>query len=359
MKRMLAAVALTLLAGPAFAEDKVVNIYNWSDYIDPAVLEDFTKETGIKVVYDVFDSNDILETKLMAGKTGYDIVVPTGAFLARQITAGIFQKLDKSKLPNATHLDADILKRLEGFDPGNEYAIPYMWGTTGIGYNAAKIQAAMPDAPVDSLAMIFDPNVVKNFADCGVYVLDAPDEIIPAALKYLGEDPNSKDPAVIAKAQPVLDAIRPYIRKFHSSQYINDIANGEICLAMGWSGDFVQAQAHAEEAKNGIEIKYSIPKEGALMWFDTMAIPADAPHVEEAYAFLNYIMRPEVIAKASNFVGYANGNKDAPALMDAAVTGNPSVYPPAATIANLFTVSPYDQKSQRALTRLWTSVKGG
>jgi putrescine transport system substrate-binding protein len=352
------ALALLASAGAAQAADKVVNVYNWSDYIDESILQDFARESGIKVVYDTYDSNDILETKLLAGKTGYDVVVPTSNFLAREIRAGVLMPLDKAKLPNLSHLSPDIAARMQKFDPGNNYAVVYMWGTSGIGYNADKIKARMADAPVDSLRMIFDPAVVSKFADCGVYLLDAPDELVPAALKYIGEDPDAKDPATLEKAEAVLMRVRPYISKFHSSQYIDDLANGDICLAYGWSGDVVQAKKRAEESKIGVHIEYRVPREGAQMWFDSFAMPKDAPHPDAALAFINYMLRPEVIAKASNFVFYPNANRDADALVKPEVKSDPDIYPPAAILPKLYTISPFDQTSQRVLTRIWTQVKG-
>ncbi len=355
----LTGAALTPFTAPAMAQERVVNIYNWSDYIDESILEDFTKETGIKVVYDVFDSNEVLETKLLAGGTGYDIVVPTGTFLGRQIQAGVFQKLDKSKLPNLEHMWKDIEERLLKYDPGNEHAINYMWGTTGIGYNVDKIKEIMPDAPVGSWDMIFKPEVVSKFADCGVFVLDTPEEMVPAALNYLGLDPDSNAADDIEKAGELLLTVRPYIRKFHSSEYINALANGDICLAVGWSGDVLQARDRAAEADNGVTVEYSIPQEGALMWFDNMAIPADAKHVEEAHEFLNYIMRPEVIAKASNYVFYANGNKASQELLDKEVLEDPAIYPTEETVKKLYTTTTKPPKVSRIQNRVWTKVKSG
>jgi len=358
MRMVVPVLAALLAAGGARAADTVVNVYNWSDYIDESILKDFEKETGIKVVYDTYDSNDILETKLLAGKTGYDVVVPTSSFLARQIQAGIHLTLDKSKLPNLSHMSPEIMQRMQKFDPGNAHAVVYMWGTSGIGYNTDMIAKRMKDAPVNSLRMILDPAVVSKFADCGVYVLDAADELVPAALKYIGEDPDAKDPKVLEKAEAVLMKVRPFIRKFHSSQYIEDLANGDICLAWGWSGDVVQAKKRAEDAKKGVHIEYRVPQEGAQMWFDSFAIPKDAPHKDAAYAFIDYMMRPAVIAKASNYVFYPNANKDADALVSAEVKSDPDIYPPAALRAKLYTITPYDQASQRVLTRIWTRVKG-
>ena len=270
----------------SFAEEEpILNVYNWSDYIDESILKDFEGETGIKVVYDVFDSNDILETKLLAGGTNYDIVAPSHSFLARQIQAGVFQKLDQGMLPNQKNMWAEISQRMAEFDPDNAYSINYMWGTTAFGYNVDKIKERMPDAPVNSWRMVFDPEVVSKFADCGVHIIDASDEMIPAALHYIGEDPNSKDRKVLSKAEPPLMAIRPYIQKFHNSEYVNALANGDICLAVGFSGDIFQARDRAEEAGNDVKIEYVIPKEGAQMWFDQLAIPADAPHPQNAHVF--------------------------------------------------------------------------
>lgn len=355
-----AALALLAISGAADAQQKKeVYVYNWSDYIDFKILEDFTKETGIQVIYDVYDSNDTLETKLMAGKTGYDVVVPTSPFLAREIKAGVIAPLDKAKLPNLKHMDPAIMQRMAAYDPGNAHSVVYLWGTTGIGYNTKKIAERMKDAPVDSLSLIFDPAVAAKFKDCGIMVLDAADELIPAALRYLGLNPDAKDAETIAKAEAHLLKVRPNIRKFHSSQYIEDLANGRICIAFGWSGDIVQARTRAADAKKGVEIAYSIPKEGALMWFDSFAIPADAPNKDNAHAFINYMMRPEVIAKASNTVFYPNANKDADSLISAEVKADKGIYPTADVVKTLFTVTPYDQQSQRVLTRSFTKVKRG
>ena len=352
-------VALFASAAAYAAEEQIVNVYNWSDYIDEEILTEFTAETGIKVIYDVFDSNDILETKLLAGATGYDVVVPSAAFLTRQIQAGVFQKLDKSKLDNYANMWDTVIEQTSQFGPLNEYSINYLWGTTGIGYVESKILERMPDAPVDSLAMLFDPEIAAKFADCGIHVLDAADEIIPLALAYIGEDPDSKDKAVIAKAEAVISAVRPHILKFHSSEYINALSNGDICLAIGWSGDIFQARDRADEADNGVAVKYNIAKEGAVMWFDQMAVPKDAPHADNAHTFINYMMRPEVIAKASNYVVYANGNKASQPLLDEEVLNDPAVYPTPEILKSLFIVTPYGPKIQRTLTRTWTKIKSG
>ena len=351
--------AVLTLAGVAAAQEKVVNVYNWSDYIDNSILEDFTKETGIKVVYDVFDANELLETKLLAGGSGYDVVVPTGPFLARQIQAGVFQKLDKSKLPNLVNMWPDISERLAKYDPGNEYAVNYMWGTTGIGYNVAKVKAALGDVPIDSWDIIFKPENAEKLKDCGINILDAPDETFAIAMNYLGKDGDSKSKEDLEAGGAVYKAVRPYIRTFNSSAYIDELANGDACITLGWSGDVLQAKSRAAEAKNGVEINYVIPKEGTYMWFDNLAIPADAQHIDEAHAFINYMMKPEVIAKASNYVQYANGNLASQKFLDDSVFKNPAVYPNEETVKKLFTISPYGPKEQRILTREWTAIKTG
>jgi putrescine transport system substrate-binding protein len=338
----------------------VVNVFNWSDYIDKSILEDFTAATGIKVVYDVYDSNEMLETKLLAGGSGYDVVVPTASpFMARQIEAGVYQKLDKSKLPNLENVWDLVAERVARFDPGNEYSVNYMWGTTGLGYNTRKVEDALGVDKIDSWSVLFDPQQAQKLAECGIYVLDSPTDIVPSVLAWLGLDPNSTDDADLAKAEEALLAVRPYIRKFHSSEYINALANGDICLAVGFSGDVFQARDRAAEADQGVDVGYAIPKEGAQMWFDQMAIPADAPHVAEAHEFLNYLMKPEVIAKSSNVVYYANGNKASQEFVDKDILDDPNIYPGEAVRKNLFTTTPLDAKAQRSLTRTWTRIVTG
>ena len=356
----LAAAVSAACVTVAPAQQRVVNVYNWSDYIDPQVLTDFTKETGIKVQYDTFDANETLETKLLAGKSGYDVVVPTAYFLERQIKAGLFQKLDKSKLPQLANQWPEISRRLAAYDPGNRYAVNYMWGTTGIGYNVKAMRERLgANAAIDSWDVVFKPEMLAKFKGCGVYMLDSADDIMPAALHYLGLDPNSTKLKDLDRATDLLLKIRPSVRKFHSSEYLNALASGEICLVVGWSGDIKQSQKRAAEAKNGVEIGYAIPKEGAQMWFDNIAIPKDAEHVPEAYAFIDYLLRPEVAAKNSNLVSYANGNLASQKFIDKGVLDDKSVYPDAATMEGLYTVGARDQKSQRLLNRLWTKVKTG
>lgn len=357
-KLMLLSTSAALIAGSAAAEE--VRVYNWSDYIDEDLLAKFEEETGIDLIYDVFDSNEVLETKMLAGGSGYDVVVPSGTFLQRQIEAGAFQQLDKDKLPNLSNMWDVVTSRTEQYDPGNDFSINYMWGTTGIGVNVGKVQELLgEDAPIDSWDLVFDPANMEKLASCGVHFLDAPAEMIPAALLYIGEDPDSHDPEVIAKAESVYTPVRPYIAKFHSSEYIEALANGEICVAVGWSGDILQARDRADEADNGNEIAYHAPKEGAQMWFDQMAIPVDAPNPEGAHTFLNFIMDPENMAAASNYVYYANGNLASQEYLVEDVIDDPAIYPDAETLENLFTTTPFEAQVQRVVTRLWTKIKSG
>jgi len=348
------------LAPPVKAQQKRVNFFNWSDYIEPGVLKDFTRDTGIEVTYDTFDSNDLLETKLLAGKSGYDVVVPTAYFLERQIKAGVFRPLDKAKLPNLANMWPEITQRLAAYDPGNQHAVNYMWGTTGIGYNVKKARDILgAEAKIDSWDTVFNPESIARFKDCGVHMLDSSDDVFSAALNYLGLNPNSKDPADLQKAADVLMKVRPYVRKFHSSEYLNALASGEICLVLGWSGDVKQAQKRAAEAKNGVEIAYAIPKEGAQMWFDNLVIPKDAPNVEAAHALIDYLQRPEIAARNTNFIAYANGNLTSQKFVDKAILEDPSVYPDEATRKRLYTITAQDQKTLRLTNRLWTRVKTG
>ena len=343
----------------AGAEEKVVNVYNWSDYIEPKMLEQFTAETGIKVNYDVFDSNEVLETKLLAGNTGYDVVVPSASFLERQIKAGVFQKLDRSKLSNWGNLDPEVLQRVALHDPGNEHAVNHMWGTDGIGYNEGKVKKIDPKAPVDSWSLVLDPKWSSKFKECGISVLDAPSEMVGIALAYLGKDPNSQSEADLKLAEDLLMKLRPNVRMIHSSQYIDALANGEICIAVGWSGDMLQARDRAEEAGQGNVIKYTIPKEGTIIWFDMYAIPADAKHPDNAHAFINYMMRPEVAAANSTFINYANGNAASFKLIDEGVRTDPGVYPSAEVKAKLFPDLAESAEFTRLLNRTWTRFTTG
>jgi putrescine transport system substrate-binding protein len=360
--RFVAAMAaiLAMPSPPARAGERTVNFYNWSNYVAPGVLEDFTRETGIKVVYDTFDANETLETRLLAGKSGYDVVVPTAYFLQRQITAHVFQQLDKSKLPNLANAWPVVTKQLAVYDPGNQYAANYMWGTTGIGYNVKAVQKILGrDAKIDSWDIIFKPENLAKFKDCGIHMLDSADDIFPAALGYLGLDPNSTKQADLEKAADLVSKIRPYVRKFHSSEYLSALATGEICLVVGWSGDIMQARSRAAEAKSDVEIGYAIPKEGAQMFFDNLAIPTDANNVAEAYELINYLYRPEVAAKSSNFLSYANGNLASRKLVDPKILNDKNIYPDEATLQKLFVITARDPATQRIINRLWTKVKTG
>ncbi len=355
-------LGFVLAAGTAGAqEEKLLNIYNWSDYIAEDTVPNFVKETGIKINYDVYDSNEVLEAKLLAGHSGYDLVVPSASpYLARQAASGVYRKIDKSALKNYGNLDPQILASAANADPGNQFGVPYMWGTTGFGFNKAKVKAALGgDAPTDSSALIFDPDNAKKLAPCGISLLDSAQELVPAALAYLHRDPLSRDPADLDRAAATLQAIRPYIRKFHSSEYINDLANGDLCVAWGYSGDIVQARNRAHEAKNGVDIAYTIPKEGAMIWVDMMAIPADAPHPENALRFIDYILRPDVAAKISDAISYANPNEAATTLVSSALSSDPNVYPPQEVRTRLFFDKPVTPQYERLRTRAWTKIKTG
>ena len=340
-------------------EEKVLNVYNWSDYIAPDVVPAFEKEYGIKVNYDVFDSNDVLETKLLTGGSGYDIVVPTGSYLAREIKANVLRELDKSLLTNFANIDPEIARQTELFDPGRKYGANYLLSTMGVGYNVAKIAAAMPAAPVDSLRMVFDPAVIRNFAKCGVTFVDAPDDVVSTVLIYLGRPASSESSADLAAAEKVLMAVRPYVRRLDASLYLDDLANGEICLALGWGGDVGQAATRAREAGNGVTIAYRIPKEGSLLILDMLAIPADAPHPKNAHLFINYMLRPEVAARNSSYLHYPTSNAAAYALVDPAVYNDRSIYPAPEARAHLTPLKPHSPAYTRQLNRMWTRFKAG
>jgi putrescine transport system substrate-binding protein len=360
IRNVVVIAALLAVMSPARPTERTVNFYNWSNYIAPGVLEDFTRQTGIKVVYDTFDANETLETRLLAGKSGYDVVVPTAYFLQREIKANVFQKLDKTKLPNLANAWPVVTKQLAVYDPGNQYAANYMWGTTGIGYNIKAVQKILgPDARIDSWDVVFKPENLAKFSDCGIHMLDSADDIFPAALGYLALDPNSTGQADLERAVELVMKIRPYVRKFHSSEYLSALATGEICLVVGWSGDIMQARARAAEAKNGVEIGYAIPKEGAQMFFDNLAIPADAKNVSEAYELIDYLYRPDVAAKNSDFLSYASANLAAQKLIDPKILNDKNIYPDDATLKKLFVITARDPATQRVINRLWTRVKTG
>ena len=318
--------SFALIAGSAMAEE--VRVYNWSDYIDEELLTKFEEETGIDLIYDVFDSNEVLETKMLAGGSGYDVVVPTGTFLQRQIQAGAFQPLDKSQLPNIDNMWDVVTKRTDVYDPGQEYAINYMWGTTGIGVNVDKVKEALgDDVPMNSWDLVFDPANMEKLASCGVAFLDAPAEIIPSALFYLGLDPNSTKSEDYDAAVAMMSKIQPYVRYFNSSRFLNDIANGEICVAVAWSGSILQANSRAQEANNGVHLEYRIPKEGAQVWFDLMAIPKDAPNPAAAHAFINYLLDPQIQVLEFNSHGYATGDSRVEALLPPETADNKILFP--------------------------------
>lgn len=356
------AAAIFLAVGLLQAEEeKVLFVYNWSDYIAEDTVAKFEEETGIKVTYDVFDSNEVLEAKLLAGKTGFDLVVPSASFLGRQIQAGVFQKLDRALLPNFKNLDPTFMEKIQVFDPGNQYSVPYLWGTTGIGLNVAMVKKALgADVALNSWDLLFKPEMVSKLQSCGVGFLDAPSEVLAASLRYLGKNPNSRVPADYTNdVQPLLESIRPYVTYFHSSKYISDLANGDVCIAMGWSGDVIQAADRADEADNGNEILYIIPKQGAGLWFDMLAIPNDAKHPKNAHKFINFLLRPEIIAEITNYVAYANPNPPSWKLVEPEIRDDTSIFPDAATQANLYTFETVPPKIDRLQNRVWTRVKTG
>lgn len=361
MKKSLAlALGTLMVASPALAqEEAVLNVYNWSDYIAEDTIANFEAETGIKVNYDVYDNNEIVDAKLLAGSSGYDIVVPTGNFLERQVLAGLLLELDKSKLPNLANLDPAVLGVAAEHDPDNAHSIPYMTFTIGLGYNTAKVAEALGEVPVDSWSILFDPANAEKLAGCGIAVLDSPSEVVGTALHYLGLDANSESEEDLAKAEALLSAVRPYIRYFHSSQYIDDLGNGEICLALGYSGDVFIAADAAAAAGQGVEVGYAIPQEGAATLMDLLAIPADAPHPDNAHKFINYIMQPEVVAAITDYVFYANPNLAATAFVSEEVKGNPGIYPPAETVAKAFALKAHSPDYEEVLTRTWTRIKTG
>ena len=349
-------------SGPASAPSdsaKVLNLYIWSDYLAADTLPNFEKQTGIKVNVAYFDNNETLETKLLAGRSGFDVVVPTASYFERQIKAGVYLPLDKSKLPNLRYMDGLLMQKVAMHDPGNAHGVIYMWGTNGVGYNEKLVRALLPNAPLDSWRMVFDPAVASKVAKCGISILDSPAEMMRAVYSYLGKDPNSQSPDDLAQAEAVLTKIRPYIRTINSSEYIEALANGDICLAVGYNGDVLQARDRAREAGKGIEIKYVVPKEGSILWFDILAIPKDAPHADSAYAFLNYILTPKVIADISNFKRYANADAQAQSLIDPSVRDDPGIYPPVEQRQKLAVQLADSADQTRAITRVFQKFKTG
>lgn len=359
LKTLIATLGAVLLAATS-ANAQTVNIYNWSDYIAQDTLEKFEAETGIRPVYDVFDSNEIVEAKLLAGNSGYDVVVPSGFFLERQIQVGLFQPLDKSLLPNLENLDPEIMAIVETHDPSSQYSVPYMWGTTGLGYNVDMVTERLgEDGPLESWDLLFDPEIAAQLQDCGIAMLDAPVEVVAAALNYLGRDPNSEAPEDLAAAEELIASVRPYVRYFHSSQYITDLANGDICLAMGYSGDVFIAADRAAQAGQGNTVTYLIPSQGASLWFDMMAIPSDAPNPEAAHAFINFILKPEIAADITNYVWYANPNAASMDMVDPEIANDPAIFPTEEVMANLYALKSHTAQFDQVLNRAWTRIKTG
>lgn len=349
-----------LISGLATAdEEKVLNVYNWADYIGPDTIADFEAEYGIRVNYDLYDSTEIAEAKLLSGRTGYDVVFHGYRYSARLIPIGVYQPLDFSRLSLAGNLDSWVLGMTAKYDPGNRYGIPYMWGTTGFAYNVDMVKARMPDAPLDSAAMLFDPVVVSQFTDCGVTLLDEPTDVIPMVLLYLGHDPNTMDPALLIEAEEQLKSVRPYIRYFSSAKMINDMPNGEVCIAMSWSGDYAQAMNRAREVGADVQLAYTAPLEGSMLWFDGIFIPSDAPHPDNAHLFLNYLMRPEVIGAISNLIWYANANAASLPYVLPQITGNTAVWPPRSERKRFNVGYIFGPKAERLRSRTWSRVKTG
>lgn len=358
-KSVLLTAALCVLPASTFAEEAVLNIYNWADYIGETTIADFEREYGIKINYDVYDAAATVDAKLLAGKSGYDMVIHSAGYSARLQAAGIYQEIDRDRLSNWHYQDPAMLEQFELFDPGNRYGVPYMWGTTGIAYNEDMILQRLPNAPVHSMALLFDPDVVSHFADCGVSILESPTDIIPMVLLYLGRDPNSLKPEDLKAAEEVLQSVRPYIRYFSSTKFMLDLPAGETCMAASWSGDYAVAINRARESGIDINLRYTIPEEGTTIWFDAGYIPADAPHPGNAHLFLNYLLRPEVIADVSNFTGYANINLEATPLVLEAYTSDPAIYPSKEVRDRMSVVYMKGPKLERLRTRAWTRAKSG
>ncbi len=357
-----AVLTLALLAGCGGKRQpaaEFLNVYSWTDYIAPGTVARFERETGIKVRYDTYESNEVLETKLLTGHTNYDIVIPTDTFFERLVRAGVFQRLDFDALPNRANLDPEIMRRLELHDPGNAHAIPYLWSTVGLGFDRRAVRARLGDEPPDSWSLLFDPAQAAKFKDCGISLIDSPGDVFAAVLVYLGKDPNSRDPADAADAAAVLARIRPFVRSIDSTQYISDLANGSLCLSLGWSGDIMQARDRAREAGSGADIVYLLPREGSMLIVDMMGIPADAPHPRNALTWMNFLMRPDVIAEITNHVKYPNGNAAATPLVDAALKRDPAVYPDTAARGRLRALLAEPPEFSRLQTRLWTSFRTG
>ncbi len=340
-------------------EENVLHVYNWTDYIAPSTIADFEARTGIKVVYDVYDSSEVLQTKLLTGQSGYDVVISSGPATSRLIAAGTLRKLDRSNLSNLGNLDPQLMQRMTIYDPGNEHGVPYLWGTTGLGYNPDRIERILGTRTINSLAAVFDPALASKLAQCGMTWLDAPADMFQLAFIYLGLDANSHRPEDLAAAEALLMRARPYVRYFHSSQYLNDLASGEVCVSVGWSNGLQQARARGAQATVPVEVEPVIPKEGAPLWTDLAAIPVDAPHPENAHRFIDYLMEPEVIAEITNTVGQANGNAASLPFVDAAIRDDPSIYPSADVYERLTIDRTWSPEQTRQVNRAWTRIKTG
>ncbi len=336
-----------------------LNIYNWADYIHPEAITRFEEEFGIDITYDIYDSSEIVDTKLMTGRSGYDVVVHAASFTARLATVGIFHPVDFNKLPNWHHLDPNLIRRADEKYSNGLQGVPFFWGTTGITYNVDLIKERMPNAPLDSSALIFDPEIISKFTDCGISFLDDPTSVIPMAMMYLGYPANSVDLQQLKEVETLVKAVRPFITYFSSTKMLLDLPSEEVCIAMSWSGDYSVASNRAKEAGIDINLDYIIPKEGGGMWFDNMYIPEDAPHRENAYLFLNYMLRPEVIAASTDYIGYANANKSATPLVNPSLTANVAIYPDAETLQRLQTTEVLAPKEERKRSRTWTKIKTG
>jgi len=349
-----------LLSSVAFSQDtKLLNIYNWSDYINPSVIDAFEREYGIEVNYDIYDTSEIVDTKLLAGRSGYDVVFHGASFASRLLAIGVFQPLDKSKLSNWGNLDPIKLEAIEEFDPGNRFGMPYMWGTTGVTYNADMIEARLPNAPVDSYDLIFDPAVISKFSDCGVSFLDDPTSVVPMGMIYLGHPFNSVEPEHLEAVEELFTAVRPYIKYFSSSKLTIDLPSREVCIAMSWSGDYAVAITRAREVGIDLNLKYAIPAEGGIGWYDMVFIPADASHSDNAHLFLNYLLRPNVIATVTNYIGYANANQAANPLIIPEYYSDVAIYPDDETFQSLEITHILEPTLERRRSRTWTRIKSG
>jgi len=360
--RFSASAALALMLSVAIAgaaEEPVLNVFNWADYVAPETISNFEQEFGIEVNYDVYDSTEVVEARLLSGNTGYDVVFHSAEYSARLIRVGVYQPLDRSRLSHWSELDPWVMEKLSSYDPGNQYGIPYMWGSTGFAYNVDRVLERMPDAPLDSAAMLFDPEVVRHFADCGVSMTNEPTDVIPLVLNYLGHDPNSMDAEHLALAEERLKEVRPYIRYFSSARMINDLPNEEICVAMSWSGDYQTAMQRAREVGANVRLEYTVPREGSSLWFDGIYIPADAPHPNNAHLFLDYLMRPEVMASISNYTFYANAVTSSVPLLSPELRDDPSVLPPMSDRERMSVLHVLGPKQERLRTRAWARVKSG